>query len=188
MASITALEVDAIQHAKNLLVADLPHVGFALGGAEDIPAPDASFDIAFMFKSLHHVPVEKMDRALGEIRRVLRPGGLAYISEPIYAGEYNEILRLFHDEKRVREAAFAALCRAVESGLLELAREFFFSTPLRFSDFAEFEEKVLRVTHTRHELSPQLHAEVRRKFLEHATPKGVTFFMPMRVDLLRRPG
>ena len=45
--------------------------------------------------------------------RVLRPCGLVYISEPIYAGNFNDILRLFHDEQAVRLAAPAAV------GLLE---------------------------------------------------------------------
>src|SRR5450756_2602625 len=39
--SITALEVDRVQHQKNLAVKDLPNVSFGLGGAETIPAPDA---------------------------------------------------------------------------------------------------------------------------------------------------
>ena len=57
---ILALEVDAIQHALNLAAPVLPNVRFAHGGAEAIPASDASFDIVLMFKSLHHVPVALM--------------------------------------------------------------------------------------------------------------------------------
>ena len=79
---IVALEVDAIQHAKNLQIADLPIVRFAQGGAEAIPAADASFDIVIMFKSLHHVPVAHMDAALDEIARVLRPGGVVVLTVP----------------------------------------------------------------------------------------------------------
>src|SRR5438067_13154103 len=56
-ASILALEVDQRQHQKNLAIDDLPGVRFAPGGAEDIPAPDASMDAVILFKSLHHVPL-----------------------------------------------------------------------------------------------------------------------------------
>jgi ubiquinone/menaquinone biosynthesis C-methylase UbiE len=186
VASILALEVDAIQHAKNKEVTDLPQVRFELGGAEDIPAGDASFDMVMMFKSLHHVPLEKIDQALSEIHRVLKPGGLAYLSEPIYGGDYNEIMRLFHDEKRVREAAFAAVKRAVASARLELVKQTFFKTRIRFHDFAQFEQRVLKVTHTNHQLSLELYAQVRARFEQHMTPVGAEFYVPIRVDLLRK--
>ncbi|MFA5172170.1 MAG: class I SAM-dependent methyltransferase [Sulfuriferula sp.] len=186
VAAILALEVDAIQHANNLTTTDLPNVCFELGCAEDIPAADASMDIVLMFKSLHHVPMDNMDKALAEIHRVLKPGGLAYISEPIYAGDFNEILRLFHDEKQVREAAFAAVERAVSSKLLSSVTQKFFKTPMHFDDFAQFEEKIIKVTHTNHSLSPELHDMVQAQFACHMTATGADFFMPIRVDLLRK--
>jgi len=184
--SITALEVDEIQHAANLRNNDLANVTFRLGGAESIPAADESFDIVLMFKSLHHVPVKRMDHAMAEISRVLRRGGLAYISEPVFAGEFNEILRLFHDEKMVREAAFSAVERAVSAGKFELASERFFSTPSHYESFAQFEERILNVTHTEHRLSPDLYQRVREQFMRHMTPQGADFQMPLRVDLLRK--
>lgn len=100
------MEVDVIAHRKNLQITDLPNVTFGLAGAQDIPLDDETADIVLMFKSLHHVPVELMETSLREIRRVLKPAGLAYISEPIFACDFNEILRLFHNEQEVREAAF----------------------------------------------------------------------------------
>ena len=42
---------------------------FGLAGAEDIPLGDESVDVVFMFKSLHHVPVDLMDQSMREIRR-----------------------------------------------------------------------------------------------------------------------
>lgn len=184
-AHILALEVDQIQHAKNLEQA-IPRVRFAAGGAEAIPAADASIDIVLMFKSLHHVPLEVMDQAFDEIARVLKPGGLAWISEPVYAGELNEIFKLFNDEKIVREAAFAALCRALERGPLQLKEQFFFDTRSHFDDFAQFDARMLRVTHTDHQLSPALYAAVQEKFSQFLTPDGATFRNPQRVDLLLR--
>lgn len=184
--SITALEVDQVQHAKNLQIGDLPNVRFRLGGAEAIPSPDNAFDVVLMFKSLHHVPLDVMDRALAEIHRVLKPGGLAYISEPVYAGEFNEILRMFHDEKAVREAAFAAVERAVQGGLFELVGQKFFSTPGHFDSFEQFEERILKVTHSNHQLAPELYQAVKDKFMRHMTAQGADFLNPLRVDLLRK--
>ncbi|WP_068636631.1 class I SAM-dependent methyltransferase [Thauera butanivorans] len=187
VAHILALEVDAIQHERNLEITDLPQVEFRHGGAEAIPAEDGRFDAVLMFKSLHHVPAGHMDRALREIARVLRPGGLAWISEPVYAGDFNEILRLFHDEKAAREAAFAAVCKAVDDGSLHLERQLFFNTRSHYRGFADFDARIIRVTHTDHRLSDDVHRQVRDRFNAHLTPEGATFHTPNRVDILRKP-
>lgn len=184
---IHAFEVDAIQHERNLAGEWPANISFHAGGAEAIALGDNTADIVMMFKSLHHVPVNLMDQALSEVARILRPGGFAYISEPVFAGDFNEVLRMFHDERAVREAAFASIIRAVESGRLALARQTFFLSPMQFVDFADFETRILKVTHTQHRLSPELHAAVKTKFDSHMTPEGAKFLMPIRVDLLRKP-
>lgn len=185
-ASLLACEVDTIQHEKNQHITDLPTVTFCHAGAQAIPAETGSADIVMMFKSLHHVPIADMDQVMQEIRRVLRPGGFAYISEPVYAGDFNELVRLFHDEQRVREAAFNAVQRAVQHGVLALEGQYFFNTARRFADFADFEQRVINVTHTAHRLTPEHHQQVRERFEAFMGPTGAHFVVPMRVDLLRR--
>ena len=182
---LIATEVDRIQHQKNLQIDDLPQVRFVYGGAEAIDLPDASVDVVLMLKSLHHVPLELMAQGLREIARVLRPGGLAYISEPVYKGDFNAILSLFHDEKEVREAAFATLRQAVEDGTFELAGEYFFYARRDYRDFADFEARILQVTHTEHRIDADLHARIRSAFEAHMTDDGAHFLTPSRVDLLR---
>lgn len=186
--NVTALEVDEAAHRKNLEINDLPNVKFLLAGAQDIPLEDKSVDIVMMFKSLHHVPPELMDSSLKEIHRVLKPNGLAYISEPIFLGDFNEILRLFHDEKKVREAAFHALEKAVDSGLFQLVEEVFFNTPGHYRDFAEFENSIINATYSRHRLSNDLYEQVRQKFEQHMGDDGAHFLKPIRVDLLKKTG
>ena len=188
VAEIVATEVDVTQHRKNLAAAATPPgIRFHLGGAEAIAEPDDSVDVVMMFKSLHHVPMEFLNQALAEIHRVLKPEGLAYISEPVFAGEFNDILRLFHDEKTVREAAFAALERAVASGLFELAEEVFFQVATTYPDFEAFEERIINITYADYVLDEALYHRVRERFMAHMTGKGATFRKPMRVDLLRKP-
>jgi SAM-dependent methyltransferase len=50
-----------------------PGVRYLAGSAEDMPVPSGSADYALMFLSWHHV--QDKPRAVGELARVLRPGG-----------------------------------------------------------------------------------------------------------------
>lgn len=184
---LIATEVDQIQHAKNLASEHPACIEFRAGGAQAIDLPDNSVDVVFMFKSLHHVPLDLLDQALQEIARVLKPNGIAWILEPVYAGEFNEILRLFHDEKVVREAAFAAVQKAVANGTFNLDQQIFYNTDTRFADFYEFEQRILKVTHTNHRLSDELYQTVKQKFEAHSSAEGVRFDNPIRVDVLRKP-
>jgi ubiquinone/menaquinone biosynthesis C-methylase UbiE len=184
--SVVGLEVDRTQHAANLAATAPAGLTFQLGGAEAIPQPDASFELALMLKSLHHVPLDRMETALQEARRVLVPGGHLYVSEPVYAGAFNDIMRLFHDEGAVRAAAYRAIRTAIDSGVLAHVSEQIFETPLVFRDFADFEDRMIRVTHSAIRLPEAVADEVRTRFQRHMTPDGARFERPMRVNVLRR--
>jgi|TARA_Y100000310_G_scaffold238285_1_gene241658 ubiquinone/menaquinone biosynthesis C-methylase UbiE len=186
VSAVVAAEVDAIQHEKNLSLSDLPKVTFKTYGAEQIREDDGSFDIVMMFKSLHHVSGEQMDTALQEMHRVLQEGGCAYISEPVYAGTFNEIMRLFHDEEAVRREAFDALARAVDSGLFEIEDEYFFKNVITLQSWEQYEHGILNVSHTDHQLSAEILAEVKARFLACRSHEGFVFEIPNRVDLLRK--
>lgn len=185
VSSVTGLEVDERQMAKNR---DKPQerLSFVNAGAQAIPFADGSFDLALMLKSLHHVPLDLLDQALAEVHRVLRPQGLLYVSEPVFAGALNEVMRLFHDEKVVRAAALAAVQRAVASGAWEQVDEVFFETPVHYRDFAEFEQRMIGVTFVTHRLDAATLDAVRARFEPHMTADGAHFVRPMRVNLLRR--
>jgi len=185
--SIIGYEVDRVQFAA--LEAEPPRAGltFACGGAQAIPLVDASVDIVLMLKSLHHVPVALMDQALDEVARVLAPGGWLYVSEPVYAGPFNDVVKLFHDEGEVRAAACAALQRAVARGAMQAVEELHFDMPLHFRDYAEFDRRLVRATYNDIHLAPDLQTRVEAAFNAHMGPEGAHFVRPMRVNLLRRP-
>jgi len=185
---VVGLEVDAVQHTKN---ASNPQerLLFMAGSAEAVPFPDASFDGAMMLKSLHHVPLDGMDVALAEVARVLKPGGWFYVSEPIFGGALNEIVRLYNDENTVRRAAQAALDRALTAGThWEAAGERRFAQPAHFKDWAEFEQRMLYPSFADHHITPALVARVQAAFMPHMGADGAHFVRPMHVRLLRRKG
>lgn len=186
--SISALEVDRTQHALNREAPPHPKVTFGLGAAEDIPCADEAFDGVVMMKSLHHVPIERMDRAFAEIRRVLRPGGWVYVSEPVYAGTLNDIIRLFHDEGAVRAAAYEALQRACAARVLECVAERHFQMRARYASYEDFVRKHVNSTHSRIDYPDAVAAEVRRRLGAHMTPAGASLLRPVRVNLLRKAG
>lgn len=185
---VMALEVDQRQHAKNL-VRPQPGLAFAAAGAQAIPAADASFDGALMLKSLHHVPLALMATALAEVARVLRPGGWLYVSEPVYAGAFNDLIRLFNDEAEVRAAAQQALDDALRSGAWIARHDRRFEMPVRFNSFDEFEQRVMRPTFADHALDEAKLAEVRAAYaLQSGAGGTLALTRPMRLTLLQRRG
>ena len=182
---VTALEVDERQNAKNLLD-PMERLHFVPAGAQAIPLPAQAFDLALMLKSLHHVPLDQIDQALSEVHRVLRPGGLLYVSEPVFGGALNEVMRLFHDEEQVRAAAQQAVQAAVGTGAWEQVSETLFEMPVHYRDFAEFERRMIGVTYLTHSLDATTWQALRARFEPHMGVDGAHFVRPMRVHLLRK--
>ena len=186
-AEVVGLEVDERQLAKNL-AAPQERLQFVGAGAEAIPFPDARFDGALMLKSLHHVPMERMADALAEIRRVLRPDGWLYVSEPVYGGPFNEVVKIFNDEGVVRAAAQRALDAAIAAGGWRQEAERRFETPVRFADFEDFERRMMHPTFAERHVDAAMLEATRAAFAPHAGPQGAHFSRPMHVRLLRRTG
>ena len=77
-----------------------PDVGWALGSATDLPLPDESVDyVLFSANGLDCIhPLLRRERALAEIRRVLRPGGCAVYSSHNWAAQI--VSSAYHPTRR----------------------------------------------------------------------------------------
>ena len=108
---VTALEVDERQHAKNLTH---PQAGlrFVQAGAQAIPFDDGVLRPGADAEVAAPRAAGPAGRRAGRGAPRAAPGGLLYVSEPVFAGALNEVMRVFHDEEVVRAAALAALHRA----------------------------------------------------------------------------
>lgn len=185
---VTGLEVDAVQHAKNLAHPQA-RLSFVAAGAQSVPFADASFDLALMLKSLHHVPLDSMDRALAEVARVLRPGGHLYVSEPIYGGALNALVKLYNDEGVVRPAAQAALDRALQAGVhWEAAGERRFAQTVHFASFDDFAQRMMYPSFADHRIDDGLLSQARAAYAPHQGADGAAFVRPLHVRVLRRKG
>ena len=87
----------------------------------------------------------------------------------------------------VRREAFAAVERAVVNGVLELVEERFFGSMIKLESFSQFEQGILNVTHTEHNVTPDLLKQVCEQFESNRSDVGYVFEIPNRVDLLRKP-
>lgn len=183
---ITGAEIDQIQHVKNCATA-VSGVTFKSYGAETIDESDNVFDVVMMFKSLHHVALDRLDDALEEISRVLKPGGLLLVSEPVFAGAYNDVIRVFHDEEVVRKAAFMAMKRAVETKKMDLVAEYFFKNRMQMHSFEQLKNRFMNVSHTDHHISREQLRVVQARFEANRSPGGYLFEVPNRIDLLQVP-
>ncbi len=184
--NIIACEIDEIQHEKNLQL-DIDNITFKQSGAQEIPCDDNSIDMIFMFKSFHHIPKELMSQALDEIKRVLKPNGLAYISEPLFMGEQNYLISLFHDEEVVRQDAFDAVKTCVDEGKMKLFKEIFFNSEISYSNFADFEKKQMNLTYNDDSIDNTLYNKIKEEYLKLANNDESSYFLkPFRVDILQK--
>jgi hypothetical protein len=123
-ARVTGIEVSEQQLAAARAADDGTRgTRYLVGRAEAIPLPDASFDLVVFRASLHHVAVEQMPAALREAARVVRPGGLVYVAEPLAEGDFYALVSIVDDEDEVRDAAQRALAAAASAGLSRVATE-----------------------------------------------------------------
>lgn len=180
----TGIEVDERQVLRCRELS--PGLKVLQGVAQSLPLEDLSFDLVVMLKSLHHVPSDHMDHALREIARVLQPGGHLYVSEPLFQGPFNEVVRLFHDEQHVRAQAQAALDRAKTNGVWVEESDQVFMAPLYFSGYDDFERRIVKAPYENHQLSAETEEQVRQKFALHVGTDGAKFTRAVRIRLLRK--
>jgi SAM-dependent methyltransferase len=92
---LTAVELDPQLAASLRRRLAGTNVDVVCGDATSLDLPDDRFSGAASFHMLHHIPTaEEQDRALGELARVLRPGGLLVAAD----GVFSEAGREFHED------------------------------------------------------------------------------------------
>ena len=143
-AHVTGVEVSPkhLAHAQQI-----PPVGdehYIQGIAEDLPILTRSVDIVVFFNSLHHVDEPGLFKALRESARVLKSGGILFVSEPLAEGPYFETMKPVHDETAVRKRAQEALRYGPEFGLL-LEKALTYVDTVEMKDFKAFHDRLTMI-------------------------------------------
>jgi SAM-dependent methyltransferase len=187
-ARVVALEVSEEQLAPALAGDGGSGVRYVVGCAQALPLEDAAVDIAVFMRTLHHVPVEDITKALWEARRVVGPGGTVYVAEPLAAGDFYALTSMIEDEFEAGRAAQSALAGAVEIGL-ERASTVEYDVRLRFAGMDQFRQLTVSVDPSRAEIfaaHPSELAEAFQRLGEPGERPGERCFLsPTRVDVLK---
>lgn len=189
-ARVTGIEPAERRLARARAAEPVADEAYLKGVAEHLPFQDASLDAVVFFNSLHHVPVEGQAPALAEAARVLRPGGLVYVQEPLAAGPHFELVRPIEDETRVRAKAKEAIEATVAAGLLDQELELVYDAPYKVTDFEAFKAGVIAVDEGRRPRFEALEDDLRTAFeaLAERRDDGYWLFQPSRLDLLCKGG
>jgi ubiquinone/menaquinone biosynthesis C-methylase UbiE len=154
----------------------------AQAAADAIPAPDHQADLVLFVFSLHHVPGAKLEAALAEARRLLRPSGRLYVAEPLAQGPHQYVIELFHDETQVRKAAAEALARSARPHFARAQTLTYFDRR-KFPDFDSFAERMIaNMRFNGYSKEAVLAPGVRRRFAETQAKTGGRFDQPVRID------
>lgn len=120
---VFGVDVDAtsVQYAKENYPAK--NLEYKVGDGESIPLPDNSVDVVTTFETIEHIPDYK--KFIDEVRRVLKPDGLAVVSTPndlefaegnhfhLHEFEYDELVKLLKKDFKYIESYFQATWKFV---------------------------------------------------------------------------
>ena len=153
--------------------------------AENLPIGDKKSDVVVFFNSLHHVPVNYLERALKEAYRTLKQGGILYVSEPLAQGPLFELSRPFNDETFVRREAYKAIKGALINNFVQ-KKELFYKTGVNYADFRAYKENSISIDTQREKYFNEIGDKFQVKFeqLGKKNANGWNFLQVIRVNLL----
>ncbi len=159
---------------------------FVVGRAEELPLPEHSLDAVLFMRSLHHVPEAAMLPALADARRVLRPGGVVYVAEPLAEGDYFELVRIVDDETEVRAAAQRAVADCARAGL-ERVQTLEYEVGAVSTGIGRLRKRIVDVDPERGAVFDAHEGELAAAFARLGDERdgGRWFTQPMRADLLQ---
>jgi ubiquinone/menaquinone biosynthesis C-methylase UbiE len=121
---------DQLQIARKKGQKESLKIEYIEGSIDELPFPDASFDVVVSTLALHHVPFEIKKRAFSEMRRVLKPHGRMIIADfgwPAHAWGwivFFPILLLFVFHSSGRDTLSHSLPATMKDAGINVSREY----------------------------------------------------------------
>ncbi|HWH15021.1 MAG TPA: class I SAM-dependent methyltransferase [Miltoncostaeaceae bacterium] len=118
-ARVTGLDIAPAMVAElqaNAAAAGLGGVEGVVGDARSLPFPDAAFDVVVSCYALHHVDHDGKRACLGEIRRVLAPGGRVVLVDMMFR------LSLAPEDRAILSAKCRQMARKGPAGVLRVLK------------------------------------------------------------------
>lgn len=189
-AKVVGIDPQSGQLERARAVAPAGDEQYLQAGAEALPFEDATLDAVIFFNSLHHLPLELMDKGLLEAGRCLKPGGTLYVLEPLAEGPWFTFMRPIDDETSVRAKAEEALRRAADLPQFEQAARKEYASANEYRSFADLKLDILSIDPARGEAFQRHETQLRNSFdtaadeiLEDGTHR---FWSPYRATVFRK--
>ena len=161
---------------------------YQVAGAENLPFEEGEFDLVVFSNSLHHVPVDLMQKSLQECARVLKTGARAIIAEPVPGGAHFNLSLPMEDETGVRNKALAAILDTDSHGM-EISTEMSFIRATPYADFETYHKAMIQVDPAREQAFVDKGDDLRANFVKYARLEGdmSVFDQEIRVHVLNKP-
>ncbi len=165
-----------------------PDATFVQASGEALPFEDNTFDGAVILNSLHHVPEPVLEAGLAEAMRVIKPGAVFLIMEPLAKGGYQAVFAPIDDETDVRAMALAKLDAFIERTGTKVILHAEYETMIPEENAESVLASGLRVDPSRAALIEEKRDEVTRLFDIHVrqTERGPALDQPMIAIALQK--
>ncbi len=136
-ARVLGIEPNPQQAQINDNAAVVANVGFKQAGAAAIPVEANSVDGVIFKNSLHHMHAPDFEKIFKEQARILKTDGFLLVIEPIANGSFQHVMEPFHDETKVRLAAYNALV-SYANPLFSSMREVYYDIDATYDSFESY--------------------------------------------------
>ena len=160
-------------------------INFMKAGAENINSLINVYDLIFFFNSLHHIPINLMEKSIEHCKNKISNSGSILIIEPIAEGNFHDFVKNIDDETKVRNEAYKAINNCNKYNL-KIIKELIYNEVKTFNngdDCINFLSKV--------DANRIRYIEINKEFLlnefnnlSHYSNNKYKFIQPMRLNIL----